>query len=101
MAKKQEEGNTVVLREIREGLATGETILEMKHIVKKFAGTNAVNDVSFSMKRVKSLRSSDRPVRERAHYFGALTDWRKSAEERFGCMEQPGWFSSILIFFRI
>ena len=51
MAKKQEEGNTVVLREIREGLATGETILEMKHIVKKFAGTNAVNDVSFSMKK--------------------------------------------------
>ena len=51
MAKKQEEGNVVVVREVRPELATGETILEMRNIVKNFAGSNAVNDVSFSMKK--------------------------------------------------
>ena len=51
MAMKKETGNAVIRHEIKDNLQTGETILEMKNIVKKFEGTTAVDGVDFSMKK--------------------------------------------------
>ena len=51
MAMKKETGNAVIRHEIKENLQTGEIILEMKNIVKKFEGTTAVDGVDFSMKK--------------------------------------------------
>ncbi len=50
MAKK-EAGMAIIRHEIKEHLQTGDIILEMKHITKKFSGVTAVDKVDFSMKK--------------------------------------------------
>ena len=51
MAGKKASGSAVVRHELKENLQAGDTILEMKNIVKKFDGVTAVDGVSFSMKK--------------------------------------------------
>ena len=50
MAKK-EAGMAIIRHEIKEHLQTGDIILEIKHITKKFSGVTAVDKVDFSMKK--------------------------------------------------
>ncbi len=51
MPRKKTNGNAVIRQDIKENLQAGDTILEMKNIVKKFEGITAVDGVNFSMKK--------------------------------------------------